>query len=270
MNIEQTESSLLEIIANNVKFYRKQLNLTQEDLANDAGIDRSYMGYIENGKHSITTDKLIKLANALKVSVSQLLDVNPPAVRELTDIDKLNVIFPSIRIYQDLAKVHGINDIFQDNGGKLLQVLLVTGLRNMPGREGNDAVDEFGNEYELKSLNASLTKGFSTHHHMNPVIISKYRKVDWIFAIYEGIELREIYRLRPMDLEHFYKMWEEKWHRDGGKDINNPKIALKYVRDNGQLIYSSGPDGQFRESKLLREQLEELNLENEKILDSQL
>lgn len=109
----------------------------------------------------------------------------------------LDELFPYIRAYQQLANSHGINDIFQDNGGKLLQVLLITGLRVLPGREGNDAIDDSGNEYELKSLNLQLTKSFSTHHHMNPIIIGKYRKVDWIFAVYKGIDLIAIYQLTP-------------------------------------------------------------------------
>ena len=143
----------------------------------------------------------------------------------------LDQLFPAIREYQRLAEAHGINDIFQDNGGKLLQVILTTGLQVLPGREGNDARDAHGNEYELKSLNALLTSGFSTHHHMNPVIIAKYRLVDWIFAVYQGIELREIYLLKPAQLEPFYFKWEQKWHADGGRDINNPKIPLKYVQE---------------------------------------
>lgn len=149
----------------------------------------------------------------------------------------LDSLFPSIRAYQKLAEKHGINDIFQDNGGKLLQVILTTGLQVLSGREGNDAKDESGNEYELKSVNVLLTKSFSTHHHMNPVIIDKYRKVDWIFAIYEGIELKEIYLLKPFQLESYYKRWEEKWYADGRKDINNPKIPVRFVVECGSLIY---------------------------------
>ncbi|WP_410529873.1 hypothetical protein [Wolbachia endosymbiont (group A) of Conops quadrifasciatus] len=57
------------------------------------------------------------------------------------------------------------------------------------------------------------------------------------FAIYEGIELKEIYKLTPQDLEPYYITWEKKWHDTGGKDINNPKIPLKYVRDKGKLLY---------------------------------
>lgn len=148
-------------------------------------------------------------------------------------------IYPHILKLQELAEKHGINDIFQDNGGKLLQVLLITGLEVLPGREGNDARDANGNEYELKSVNTLLTKSFSTHHHMNPVIIEKYRQVDWIFAVYEGIKLLSIHQLTPNDLEPYYSKWLEKWHADGGKDINNPKIPLKFVLERGRTIYKA-------------------------------
>ena len=155
------------------------------------------------------------------------------------DKQLLDALFPHIRQYQALAEKHGINDIFQDNGGKLLQVILTTSLEVLPGREGNDARDAAGNEYELKSVNTSLTKSFSTHHHMNPVIIAKYRQVDWIFAVYQGIELQQIFLLTPEQMESFYAKWEKKWHDDGGKDINNPKIPLSYVQNNGRLIFEA-------------------------------
>jgi hypothetical protein len=148
-------------------------------------------------------------------------------------------LFPAVRLYQALATKHGINDVFQDNGGKILQVLLLVGLRCLPGREGNDAVDEDGNEYELKSVNINLTRSFSTHHHMNPTIITKYRKVSWIFAIYEGIEIKTIFLMTPADLEPYYQRWEKKWYADGGKDINNPKIPLRFVEENGTLLYEN-------------------------------
>ncbi|QQZ27361.1 restriction endonuclease [Thiothrix subterranea] len=155
------------------------------------------------------------------------------------DKQLLDALFPHIRQYQALAEKHGINDIFQDNGGKLLQVILTTSLEVLPGREGNDARDAAGNEYELKSVNTSLTKSFSTHHHMNPTIIAKYRRVDWIFAVYQGIELQQIFLLTPAQMEPFYAKWEKKWHDDGGKDINNPKIPLSYVQNNGRLIFEA-------------------------------
>ncbi len=148
-------------------------------------------------------------------------------------------LFPHIRDYQRLATRHGVRDIFQDNGGKLLQIALVTGLRLLKSREGNDAKDEDGNEYELKSVNALLTKNFSTHHHINPTIIAKYRQVDWIFAVYESIELKAIYRLTSAQIEPFFAKWEAKWHEDGQRDINNPKIPLAFVEKTGRRIFQA-------------------------------
>ena len=152
------------------------------------------------------------------------------------DLPLLVELLPSVRKYQRLAQEHGIGDIFQDNGGKLLQVLLVTGLQNLPGREGNDAKDETGQEYELKSVNVRLTRQFSTHHHLNPTIIAKYRRVKWVFAVFEGIELRELYLVEARDLEPWFQKYENKWDESGGRDINNPKISLSLVQQVGQPI----------------------------------
>jgi len=98
------------------------------------------------------------------------------------DLKKMESLLPYVRQYQELASTHGINDIFQDNGGKLLQMLLITGLKSLRSREGNDARDDEGREYELKSVNIKLTRSFSTHHHLNPTILAKYRQVDWVMA----------------------------------------------------------------------------------------
>jgi hypothetical protein len=155
------------------------------------------------------------------------------------DKEILEQIFPSIRKYQELASKHGIGDIFQDNGGKLLQLVLITGLTVIPGREGNDARDDEGKEYELKSVNILLTRSFSTHHHMNPVIIAKYRQVKWCFAAYEGIELQAVYMMESAQLEPYFSKWENKWHANGGKDINNPKIPWTFVKENGTQIFTA-------------------------------
>ena len=234
--------NLLKIIGKNIARIRKEKKLSQNQLAYLADIDRTYIGYIENAKYNVTLIKLQQIAEALDVSINELVNdqIKLPHQAAILSpknfIEKINSLMPGIREYQKLADEHGINDIFQDNGGKLLQVLLITNLSILPGREGNDAVDEHGNEYELKSVNIKLTKSFSTHHHMNPVIIKKYRKVHWVFAVYEGIELVEIYKLTPSQIEPYYKKWETKWHIDK-KDINNPKIPLSFIKENGELLF---------------------------------
>ena len=93
----------------------------------------------------------------------------------------------------------------------------------------------------MKSVNINLTRSFSTHHHMNPEIINKYRGVDWIFAVYRDIELVSIYVPTTGEMEPYYAKWEQKWHDDGGKDINNPKIPLSYVVETGGLLWGQPP-----------------------------
>lgn len=156
------------------------------------------------------------------------------------DKEILDRLFPYVRQYQALAAKHGIKDIFQDNGGKLLQVILTLGLEVLPGREGNDAKDASGKEYELKSVNLDLRKQVTTHHHLNLDILNKYRKVDWIFAVYRNIELQAIYLLKPLSLEPLFSKWEMKWRAEK-KDINNPKIPLDFVIDHGKLLYGEKP-----------------------------
>ena len=162
-------------------------------------------------------------------------------MRPHDDLKLLLELWPSVLKLQALATKHGIRDIFQDNGGKLLELALRTGLRVLPGREGNDAVQEGGREAELKTVNVTLTQSFSTHHHLNPLILKKYRAVDWFFAIYEGIELTRIYLLTPDQLEPYFAKWEQKWLDSGGKDINNPKIPVRFVERCGELIYEFTP-----------------------------
>lgn len=76
---------------------------------------------------------------------------------------------------------------------------------------------------------------------MNPTILAKYRLVDWVFAVYEGIKLQAIYRMIAAGLEPYCSKWESKWHESGGKDINNPKTPVKFVIERGELIYRNRP-----------------------------
>lgn len=52
---------------------RAAKGLSQEALAVDADLDRSYMGGIERGEHNLTLMNLVKIAGALKVKASNLL-----------------------------------------------------------------------------------------------------------------------------------------------------------------------------------------------------
>ncbi|EKD80202.1 MAG: hypothetical protein ACD_40C00179G0003 [uncultured bacterium] len=55
-----------------IKELRKQLGMTQEDLAFQVGVDRSYMGFVERGEKNPTLSKITKIAKSLKTSLSKL------------------------------------------------------------------------------------------------------------------------------------------------------------------------------------------------------
>lgn len=57
-----------------IRAERKAKSLSQEALAELADIDRSYMGGIERGEHNIAIMNLLKIANALGIRTSSLLD----------------------------------------------------------------------------------------------------------------------------------------------------------------------------------------------------
>ena len=130
-------------------------------------------------------------------------------------------------------------------------MLLALNLQGIPGREGNDAVDTEGREYELKSVNIWLTASFSTNHHVNIPILNKYRLVQWVFAIYEGIEMRRAYAMPAEKLEVFFAAWEEKW-LENERDINNPKIPLTFVINEGELVYTDQKELDLKNAGAIR------------------
>ena len=56
-----------------VKQHRKLARMTQEQLAEKAGISFAFVGHIERGTRKASLDTVVKLANALKVSPEILL-----------------------------------------------------------------------------------------------------------------------------------------------------------------------------------------------------
>lgn len=55
-----------------VALLRRERGLSQERLALDAGLDRSYMGRIERGEVSVSLDKIWGIADALGVAPGDL------------------------------------------------------------------------------------------------------------------------------------------------------------------------------------------------------
>jgi transcriptional regulator with XRE-family HTH domain len=56
-----------------IRGLRLETGLSQEALAEDVGIDRSYMGGIERGEHNVALVNLVKIAQALNITTAELL-----------------------------------------------------------------------------------------------------------------------------------------------------------------------------------------------------
>jgi transcriptional regulator with XRE-family HTH domain len=67
------DDKLSAVVGNNIKKYRKILNISQEKLAERAGLHRTYIGGIERGERNITLDSLQVIAIALNVAPVELI-----------------------------------------------------------------------------------------------------------------------------------------------------------------------------------------------------
>lgn len=68
----QILSSTHKKFGQRIKELRSNLEMTQEDLAFRVGVDRSYMGFLERGEKNPTLKNIVKIAAALKVTLSEL------------------------------------------------------------------------------------------------------------------------------------------------------------------------------------------------------
>lgn len=64
---------VLKNLGKAIRSMRTERGLSQEALAVDAELDRSYMGGIERGEHNLTVMNLMKISGALGVKMSTLL-----------------------------------------------------------------------------------------------------------------------------------------------------------------------------------------------------
>lgn len=66
--------ALRQILAENLRTARRHAGLSQEGLADAAGIDRTYVSALERSRYAATVDVIERLALALGVAPSTLLD----------------------------------------------------------------------------------------------------------------------------------------------------------------------------------------------------
>lgn len=63
-----------KIFARNLREIRVKQGLSQEELADIAGLHRTYVGSVERGERNISIDNMERLASALKINIQDLLN----------------------------------------------------------------------------------------------------------------------------------------------------------------------------------------------------
>jgi transcriptional regulator with XRE-family HTH domain len=66
-------TGIIKVVAETVRQARKAAGLSQEDLALEADLDRTYISQVERGKRNVTIVVLARIAKALKTTPDRLL-----------------------------------------------------------------------------------------------------------------------------------------------------------------------------------------------------
>lgn len=73
--------TVLQELGNRIREKRKARGWTQEDLADNAGIDRSYIGGVERGERNLTFKVLCQICEVLRCDVAALTKGIPELLR---------------------------------------------------------------------------------------------------------------------------------------------------------------------------------------------
>lgn len=73
MPIDPIQCALVGIFADNVRRQRLELGLSQEELAERAGVHRTYVGMLERREKNVTIYNIERIAQALEVEPAALL-----------------------------------------------------------------------------------------------------------------------------------------------------------------------------------------------------
>lgn len=103
---------MAEFLNKNLKYLRNKKNISQQNLADQIGIDRSTISRIENNEIDTTIDNAIKIAEILNVSVNDLIS------KDLTK-EKNNKCFDDLEILFDKHK-----DILTDDDKEMIKFMI--------------------------------------------------------------------------------------------------------------------------------------------------
>lgn len=65
--------NIRHVFGENLRRYRQALRISQEDLAEKAGLHRTYIGSVERGERNVSIDNMERLAMAVDATIQHLL-----------------------------------------------------------------------------------------------------------------------------------------------------------------------------------------------------
>lgn len=102
-----------------IKQYRKMRGLSQEELAEITNSSKNHIGYVENAKRTVSLIMLVRISNALNVSIEDLLfdslkTVNSGLVVRFNQVfsrcsaEKTGILFDVLKSIEEILLKHGI------------------------------------------------------------------------------------------------------------------------------------------------------------------
>jgi transcriptional regulator with XRE-family HTH domain len=104
-----------KIIGERIRNYRKEFGLTQEELAEKAGLHFTYIGKVERNEKSMTIETLIKITDALEITVEELFRHSQPDKQKRDDYVIHQIIGKlQTKTIEEQKKIHSIIDVVLD------------------------------------------------------------------------------------------------------------------------------------------------------------
>ncbi len=110
-------STINTLIGERLRTFRKKQGLSQDKLAEKAGLHNTYIGQVERGEKNITMESLQKIVNALEISFEELFrNVNTAQTPNSIPADCYNMILSrptkeQLLIKEVITKIFDFNDL---------------------------------------------------------------------------------------------------------------------------------------------------------------
>ena len=101
-----------------IRYLRNMKELSQEKLALEAGLNPAFLGHIERGLKCPTIDTLSKIATALNISLSELVNIEAEASTDNTALDKIILSIKALS-QEDAERIaHIVSEIVKINSNQ--------------------------------------------------------------------------------------------------------------------------------------------------------